>query len=92
MKLDSRYGDCFPEYCNYFGRPLILKKSMYGMTDSGKIFANELTNCMIYVAGFKQSQCKIYIYYKYAPDGSNLCVLSYVDDCVFCYIYEELGK
>ena len=31
------------------------------------------------------------IYYKYATDGSNLVVLSYVDDCVYWYTYEELG-
>ena len=32
------------------------------------------------------------IYYKYAPDGSKLVVLSYVDDCVYWYTSEELGK
>ena len=44
VKLDSRYGEYFPEYANYFGRPLRLKKSMYGMNNSGKIFADDLTN------------------------------------------------
>ena len=34
MKLDSRYGDYFPYYSNYFARSLILLKSMYGMTNS----------------------------------------------------------
>ena len=29
--------------------------------------------------------------YKYAPDGSKLVVLSYVDECVYWYTYEELG-
>ena len=32
------------------------------------------------------------IYYKYAPDGSNIVVLSYVDDCVYWYTNEDLGK
>ena len=32
------------------------------------------------------------IYYKYAPDGSNIVVLSCVDDCVYWYTNEELGK
>ena len=32
------------------------------------------------------------IYYKYAPYGSNLFVLFYVDDCVYWYTPEELGK
>ena len=30
------------------------------------------------------------VYYKYAPYGYKLVVLSYVDDCVYCYTYEEL--
>ena len=43
VKLDMRYGDYFPEYAQYFGRALKLLKSMYGMTNSGKLFADELT-------------------------------------------------
>ena len=45
--LDSRYVEYFPEYANHFGRPLRLNKSMYGMTSYGKLFADELTNCLI---------------------------------------------
>ena len=32
------------------------------------------------------------IYYKYATDGSKVVVLSYVDDCVYWYTNEDLGK
>ena len=32
------------------------------------------------------------IYYKYARDGSKIVVLSYVDDCVYWYTSEDLGK
>ena len=32
------------------------------------------------------------IYYKYAPDGSKIVVLSYVDDCVYWYTNEYLGE
>ena len=32
------------------------------------------------------------IYYKYAPYGSNIVVLSYVDDCFYWYTSEALGK
>ena len=31
-------------------------------------------------------------YYNYAPDGTNIVVLSYVDDCGYCYTSEALGK
>ena len=43
VKLDSRYTDYFPEYSKYFGRALRLLKSIYGMNNSGKLFADELT-------------------------------------------------
>ena len=32
------------------------------------------------------------IYYKYAPDGSKSVVLYDVDDCVYWYTSEALGK
>ena len=32
------------------------------------------------------------IYYKYAPDGYKIVVLYYVDDCVYWYTNEDLGK
>ena len=64
---------------------------MYGMTNSGKLFADELTECQI-EESFVHSQCQMSIYYKYAPDGSKIVVLSYVDDCVYWYANEDLGK
>ena len=91
VKLDSRYADYFPEYLNYFGRSLRLLKSMYGMTNYGNLFADELTEWLIETA-FVQSQCHMSIYYKYAPDGTKHFVLSYVNDCVYWYTSEALGK
>ena len=62
------------------------------MTNTRKIFAYELTNWLIYVTGFKKPQYQMYIHYEYAPDGSKLVLLSYVDDCVYCYTPEEIGN
>ena len=56
MKLDSRYADYFPEYSSYFGRDLILLKSMHGMINSGNLFADEFKNWLMNEAGFKQFQ------------------------------------
>ena len=39
----GRYADYFPEYSNYFGRFLILLKSMHYMNNSGKLFTDDLT-------------------------------------------------
>ena len=47
VKLDMRYADYFPEYAQYFGRYLKLLKSMYGMTNFGKLFANDLIELLI---------------------------------------------
>ena len=92
MKLDSRYGDYFPEYGNYFGRPLRLNKSMYGMTHYGKLIPDELTNWMIDEWGFKQFKFKMFVYCKYSPESSKLVVLSYVDECVYWYKSYEIRK
>ena len=85
------YAAYFPEYSQYFGRALKLLKYMYGMTNSGKLFADELTEWLI-EEGFIQSQCQMSIYYKYASDGSKIVVLSYVYYCVYWYTNEYLVK
>ena len=64
---------------------------MYGMTNYGKLFAYELTEWLL-EAGFIQSKYQMSIHYKYAPDGSKIVVLSYVDDSVYWYTNEYLGK
>ena len=91
VKLDIRYTDYFPEYENYFGRALRFLKSMYGMTNFGKLFGDELIEWLI-EARFIQSQYQMSIYYKYAPYGSKIVVLSFVDDCVYWDTNEDLGK
>ena len=92
VTLDAKYGDYFPEYREYFGRPLRLLRSMYGMTISGKLFADDLTDWLVNVAGFKQSQCQGSIYYKVLETGERIVVLSYVDDCVYYHTSEDLGR
>ena len=61
------------------------------MTNSGKLFADELTE-WLREAGFIKSQCQMSIYYKYAPDGPKIVVLYYDDECVYWYTNEDLGK
>ena len=82
VNLDSRCVDYFPEYAKYFGRALRLLKSMYGMNNSGKLFADELTEWLV-EAGLIKYKCHTSIYYKYGPYASKIVVLSYVDDCFY---------
>ena len=84
VNLDVRYTDYFTEYTNDFERALRLLKSMYGVTNSGKLSANDLIEWLLQ-AGFIKSQCQMSIYYKYAPDGTINVALYYVDDCVYWY-------
>ena len=64
---------------------------MYGMTNSGKLSSDELTEFLL-EAGFIQSQCQMSIYYNYAPDVSKNIVFSYVGDCVYWYTMKILEK
>ena len=99
MRFDSRCAKYFPKYSNYFGKSLRLLKSIYYMTKSGKLFGDEFTEWSL-ETGFIQSQCQMSIYYKYAPDGTKISDLSYIDDCVYWYnseaprkwFVEDLGK
>ena len=45
---------------------------MYGMNNSEKLFADELTYRLINASGFKIYQCQMSIYYKYAKYGKIL--------------------
>ena len=64
---------------------------MYGMNNYGGLFYDELTEWLI-EAGFIKYSCQMSIYYKYAPDGTNIIVLSCVYDCVYWYTSESLGN
>ena len=57
VKLDIRYTYYFPECEKYSGRALILLKFVYGMTNSGKLFSDELTEWLL-EAGFIQSNVR----------------------------------
>ena len=61
------------------------------MTNSGKLFDDELTEQFI-VSGFIQYKLQMSIYYKYVPDGTTIFVLSYVDDFFYWYKPEYLVK
>ena len=64
---------------------------MYGMTNHGKLFADDLTE-WLFEAGFIKSQYQMYIYDKYAPYGKKCFVLSCVDNCVYWYTYRAIRK
>ena len=64
---------------------------MYGMTNSGNLFVDELIEWLL-EAGFIKYQCHMSIYYRYAPYGTSIFILYYFDDCVYWYTADAIGK
>ena len=60
------------------------------MTNYGKLFDDELIEWLV-EAGFIQYQFQMSIYYKYAPYGTIIVVLSYVDNDFYWCTSEALG-
>ena len=64
---------------------------MHGMTNSGRLFADELIEWLL-EADYIQSHFQMSIYYKYLPDVSKIVLSSYVDECVYWYKNNDIGK
>ena len=90
--LPSYYASLFPKYKEYFGRPLKLKKSMYGQNVSGKNWYDELHQYLTSVGFIPSPSCPS-MYIRRNKDGSMIKLLNYVDDMLyFCTNEEELKK
>ena len=61
------------------------------LTNSGKLFTDELIQWLIKSDSI-QYHFQMSIYYKYAPDGTNIVVLSCVDDFIYWYTSEAPGE
>jgi hypothetical protein len=87
VSLPAKYGELFPEYADYCGRPLLLNKSMYGTTYSGKMWYQELDDWLTDKEGGSLVKSKVEpcLYIKDYENGTTLKFLSYVDDgLLFC--------
>jgi hypothetical protein len=82
VTLPKVYGDIWPDFKDYCGRPLRLVKSMYGMTFSGKYWYLDLKD-WLYEEGFTQSRASPCFFCKVFPDGSYVKLIVYVDDRLF---------
>jgi transposase InsO family protein len=82
IKMPAVYGELFPDLKAYCGVPVRLIKSMYGMSLSGKYWYQELQEFLL-ENGFLQSKVIACLFWKVFPDGSSLCLLDYVDDCLY---------
>ena len=84
VRLDSELIRICPEYAQYYGVPLRLLKSMYGMAYSGKWWYLELANYLVSEdGGFRRSSCDQALFIKKEKDGSITKLLVYVDDSLY---------
>ncbi|MGH7954550.1 MAG: reverse transcriptase domain-containing protein, partial [Gloeomargaritales cyanobacterium] len=90
IKLPVKYGELFPEYAHFCGRPLRLNKSMYGMIHSGRFWWQELLEWLL-SNGFNSSAVHPCLLWKKV--GKNvLMVLDYVDDMLYFSTCAKLEK
>ncbi|MGH3054708.1 MAG: reverse transcriptase domain-containing protein, partial [Gaiellaceae bacterium] len=77
----AKYGELFPEYNKYCGRPLRLNKSMYGMIHSGRFWWEELSE-WLFSNGFTSSSVHPCLLWK--TTGTHVVMLlNYVDDMLY---------
>ena len=90
VMLPSEWAELFPEYAEWFGTPLVLRKSAYGINSAGRLWAEELFAW--YTAyGFVQSENDpaLFIYRK----GDDwVILLSYVDDSAYFCSSDSMRK
>lgn len=82
VKLDERFKHYFPDLASWFGRPLRLKRGIYGQKMSGKFWNQDYTEWLL-DQGFEQSTADTTYFIKYNPDGSWIRLIFYVDDCLY---------
>ena len=82
VKISVDTGEACPKYANITGKPLKLKQGLYGLTTSGKCWADELFNYLL-EQGFKQSQVDPCLLIKRQDKHKYLKLINYVDDMLF---------
>ena len=83
VKLSEFLSEIYPEYSAWFGRPLRLIKSMYGMSFCGKWWFLEMMEYITEELNFRQASCDQALFIKLEDDGSMTKFLVYVDDSVY---------
>ncbi|MGH3053820.1 MAG: reverse transcriptase domain-containing protein [Gaiellaceae bacterium] len=81
VKLPARYGDLFPEFAPYCGRPLRLTKSMYGMNYAGKNWWQDLSDWLL-STGFQASSVHPCLMWR-KTNSHYLILLNYVNDMLY---------
>ena len=91
VTLNKYYGLIFPEFQQFCGKPLLLKKAMYGMTLSGKYWYQDCRDWLISV-GFMECPTCLVLFNRKDKDGSELWIIIYIDDFLYFGTTEKTRK
>jgi Reverse transcriptase (RNA-dependent DNA polymerase) len=81
VRLPIEYAEFFPDLKAWFGVPLLLSKSAYGINSAGRLWAEELFEWYLQY-GFKQSIVDPSLFY-YREGDEWIILLSYCDDSAY---------
>jgi hypothetical protein len=81
VRLPAEYAEFFPDLSEWFGVPLLLSKSAYGINSAGRLWAEELFEWYLQY-GFKQSIVDPSLFY-YRKGEEWIILLSYCDDSAY---------
>jgi Reverse transcriptase (RNA-dependent DNA polymerase) len=88
--LPKEYAIYFPDLAKWFGIPLILRKSAYGINSAGQLWAEELFGWYIEL-GFSQSLVEPSLF-KYKKENDWIILVSYCDDTAYFASSDKMRK
>ena len=93
VTLQKEYLPYFPEMSKYFNKPLILNKTLYGLTVSAKYWNNELMGCLYnnIFGNFKISTADQRLF-AYVNVTTWLKFIFYVDNVIYYGDSKEADK
>ena len=91
VQLPIEYASLLPEYAEYFNKPLLLRKSIYGLNIAAKVWNEDLTVWLINNKDiqFKQSEVDPSLYI-HRNQHEFIYLIVYVDDCLYFGSSKEL--
>jgi Reverse transcriptase (RNA-dependent DNA polymerase) len=90
VKLPKEYAIYFLDLAQWFGIPLILRKSAYGINSAGRLWAKELFGWYVEF-GFTQSVVEPSLF-KYKKGNDWIILVSYCDDTAYFASSDEMRK
>ena len=89
--LPAEWKEFFPDLAEYFGVPLLILKSLYGQTQSMKIFDIRQSDWLVNDYGFTRCPSEESIYH-YHHNGHFIYMNNVVDDQLYFSNYDPLRK